>query len=75
MTFFVNVWPSYGIPELVKLTVANVEVLPETERVQKVIQQKQRKEELEGGRKRKRRLKEAQHALERAQQEVIRRNN
>lgn len=40
VTFFANAYPKYGIPEIIKLTVASGEILDERNRVMKAVEKK-----------------------------------
>ena len=67
VNFWATNYPTYGVPEIVKLTVSGFTVMDETERVKKQIAKKkeaEKKAELED---KKRRLEEAKAELEEAQ--------
>jgi predicted RNase H-like nuclease (RuvC/YqgF family) len=67
VTYFANNFPNYPTPELVKFIATRVEVLDETERVEKAKEKKKRETEQREVRQKKWQLKRAQQELEEAQ--------
>lgn len=63
VTFFANSYPQYPAPTILKLGITTVEVINETERIQKAKEKKQKEEE-------NRRIRDAQYRLEQAQREL-----
>lgn len=66
VTFFTQKWPEYGIPEIVVLTVTEISVLNETERVEKSIRNKELKEHQKKVARQKRELQSAEVAFKAA---------
>lgn len=66
VSFFANHYPKYGVPEILKLKVAEVEVIDETERVKKVQEKRKRAKQKAEKRTAEYRLKNAAAELETA---------
>lgn len=67
ITWFANNFPEYPIPELIKLTVTQMEVMDETARVKKTQERKLKAEEAKKARRAKYELEQAQRNFEEAQ--------
>lgn len=60
VTFFASKYPSYGVPEILRLTVSGMAVVDDKDRVTKVLKAKRKAEEEQD-------LRNAEHALQQAQ--------
>ena len=72
VTWFYNNYPKYGIPSIIKLGVCEMEVLDETERVEKAHQRKLTEKDRSRIRQAKWELDRAERELENAQQRLNR---
>ena len=66
VTWFTNNYPNYPIPDLIKLTVSNIEVIDESARVNKAIADKQKREALREERDAKEQISIAERELQKA---------
>ena len=70
ITWFANNFPEYPTPELIKLTVTKIEVMDETKRVAKVIENKKKEELRQKQARAERELKDAQSRYDKAQADL-----
>jgi hypothetical protein len=68
--YFANAWPQYGVPSIIKLTVTEVEVLDESDRVSKAREDKRKKEATREATIQRAKLRHAQESYERAKKEL-----
>lgn len=70
ITFFSNTWPEYGIPDLVKISIDKVELIEETDRVNKAKEKKRLDEAKREERQKKEDVARAERELQRATQRL-----
>lgn len=66
VTFFASKYPSYGVPEILRLTVSGMTVVDDKDRVTKVLETKRKAEETRGVREAAHKLKVAKEHFEKA---------
>jgi hypothetical protein len=71
ITWYAETYPSLPVPSLVKFTMSNVEVIDETQRIQKAKERKRRQEETREVREKQYKLQQSQDAVRRAQDELL----